>query len=524
MALSDFMNKDPFAAGGVMDAPDLQVRTAMFKVAAGIPVDNKEMRRLMIRQGLEQQSINTAQENARMQSLLGMRNVDVKSYAGSMWSKPGSYTAARPIAPQGGYNPEATADAILKQRFGEMQPGQVQVSYGGSREGQNQVLGVPQPSPKPSSTAITQLAGIPVGQYQDVTMSNASGVVGPTPEALATIQTGPGGSGANSGQVSMPGLQPNQDYSENAFYKLPQKAKPTLEMLMGQGLPSQTQTQAAVSPSLSAYSAPQVSPDIQQINAINQSYSVPSYKTALEVMTPRQQEMAQQEQHFIANQQRMKAAEDSKQRIATATSMIAMGQDPSQLGLSQSEFAQASMKGQQAKEKADQARLKSAGTAARDAMYVELQKLNIEGKKAQAVVNEAQQKFAETGGAFAETKIGGKDFVVYQPRYGQYALKELKKDKENPSLEFVQGHDASGNPVPFFINTGDGKVHAVPPDALLMMQAMGGVGQGAAPAGAAPKAQGAGGKPSFATLEEAQAAKLKPGTKITIGGRPATVQ
>ncbi|NBW08421.1 MAG: hypothetical protein EBR82_10370, partial [Caulobacteraceae bacterium] len=262
MALSDFLNKDPFAAGGVMDAPDLQVRTAMNKLSWGIPLTQQEARRVTARQGLEQQSINTAQENARKQALLGMQGVDVSSYAGSMWAKPGSYSAARPIASRTGYNPEATADALLKQRFGTMQPGQVQVAYGGSRPKVptvtlgNEVLvlgGNASPQdvnlsigqqPAAASTAQTfkdpnvmlgnevftpqnianpQIGNLFSGQpavgvlpNQNVDVSGA-GVSGPYPAALEAIMAGPGGSGSNSGQISFMGqaspVSPTQNVS-----------------------------------------------------------------------------------------------------------------------------------------------------------------------------------------------------------------------------------------------------------------------------------------------------------------------
>ena len=75
MALSDFLNKDPFAAGGVMDAPDLQMRQIYNKIALGGlagQLSAQEQRRLAVRQGLEQQSMRTAaQKSPNLQAVLG---------------------------------------------------------------------------------------------------------------------------------------------------------------------------------------------------------------------------------------------------------------------------------------------------------------------------------------------------------------------------------------------------------------------------------------------------------------------
>jgi len=118
MAYPLALNTDKFLTGGVMDAPDLTVRTAMNKLAWGMPISQKEAQRITQRQGLEQQSINVAQEAAQKQAMMGMSGVNVGSYAGSMFSTPRSYTAAQP-------NQEAVADLLLKQRFGSFEQGQL---------------------------------------------------------------------------------------------------------------------------------------------------------------------------------------------------------------------------------------------------------------------------------------------------------------------------------------------------------------------------------------------------------------
>lgn len=143
MAYPLALNTDKFLTGGVMDAPDLQVRTAMNKLAWGMPITSKEAQRITQRQGLEQQSINAAQKAAEFEQMRQGSPIDVRSYTGSMWASQGSAMAAKPIegyvAPKR-YNPEATANTILNQNFGGFQPGSLQVAYGGSREGQSEVV------------------------------------------------------------------------------------------------------------------------------------------------------------------------------------------------------------------------------------------------------------------------------------------------------------------------------------------------------------------------------------------------
>lgn len=142
MAYPLALNTDKFLSGGAMDAPDLQVRTAMNKLAWGMPISAKDAQRITERQRLEQQSIQTAQNAAQMQQMRQAGPIDVRSYTGSMWATSGPM-AAQPIegyvAPKR-YNPEATADLILKQNFGGMQPGSLQIAYGGSREGQSETV------------------------------------------------------------------------------------------------------------------------------------------------------------------------------------------------------------------------------------------------------------------------------------------------------------------------------------------------------------------------------------------------
>lgn len=108
MAIPTALNRDPFLAG-VMDAPDPVVRSAMAKVMnpQGLPpMTQKELDRLLNRQFLEQQQVKQANAyqgrqlyEARQEIASGrMPEIDVKSYSGSMFAAPGSYTDARPIA------------------------------------------------------------------------------------------------------------------------------------------------------------------------------------------------------------------------------------------------------------------------------------------------------------------------------------------------------------------------------------------------------------------------------------------
>ena len=74
MALSDFLNKDAFAAG-VMDAPDVQMRQIYNKIALGGlagQLSAQEQRRLAVRQGLEMQSMqDAAKKSPNLQAVLG---------------------------------------------------------------------------------------------------------------------------------------------------------------------------------------------------------------------------------------------------------------------------------------------------------------------------------------------------------------------------------------------------------------------------------------------------------------------
>jgi len=267
MAYPSALNTDKFLTGGVMDAPDLQTRTAMNKLAWGMPISAQEAKRITQRQGLEQQSINVAQDAAQKQALLGMRDVNVGSYAGSMWSPPGSYTAARPIAqPSGGFSAEATADKLLKQRFGEMQPGSLQIAYGGSREGQSETI--PAEMMVPAQSSVPSAASVPATQTAIPQAPALSSILGMGAGMAARV---PQAGGVSSSAQQILGVQ--QQYAPQGF-------------------------QAPVG-------------------------------SALGAMTPNQMNLAQQQQHLAFQQQEFGARqtqESRKNAVSYVASLLASGQ------------------------------------------------------------------------------------------------------------------------------------------------------------------------------------------------------
>lgn len=143
MAINTLLNKDPFATGGVMDAPDTAVRVAMNKIALGMQLTPQEHRRLANRQQLETQSAAVASQRSTFQSLVGQAPIDVRSYSGSMFA---------------GSDMQDRANSTLEARFGKRAPGQIDISYGG------QLVGRQQDAPEEQGTteageAATELIG-----------------------------------------------------------------------------------------------------------------------------------------------------------------------------------------------------------------------------------------------------------------------------------------------------------------------------------------------------------------------------
>jgi len=151
-----------------MDAPDPVVRSAMAKAMnpQGLPpMTQKELNRLLGRQYLEAEDRKNQAQNATLQTMRMRQDIaagespaiDVRQYAGSMYAAPGSYSAARPLRPTGGGVVERSADALLKQRFGEMLPGEVEVA---NRRGTMMLLPEqPQEVEAPAPQAVQEVSG-----------------------------------------------------------------------------------------------------------------------------------------------------------------------------------------------------------------------------------------------------------------------------------------------------------------------------------------------------------------------------
>ncbi len=111
------LNRDFSATGGVMDRPDLTVRTAALKLSAGAPLTGAEFRRIATRQYLEEDNARLGAGGASFApsdprggtvpaALLGVRPagpggdfgpsgpIDVRSYAGSRYSAANAMPAA----------------------------------------------------------------------------------------------------------------------------------------------------------------------------------------------------------------------------------------------------------------------------------------------------------------------------------------------------------------------------------------------------------------------------------------------
>ena len=97
---------------------------------------------------------------------MGLGNVNVGSYAGSMWSPQGSYTAPRA-------NQETVADLLLKQRFGTFEPGQVRGTVNPQGYGAAVAAG---PNAGPVS--------VPVAPKLPQALDSMGGLLPQTPEAL----------------------------------------------------------------------------------------------------------------------------------------------------------------------------------------------------------------------------------------------------------------------------------------------------------------------------------------------------
>ncbi len=96
------MNPNASVAGGVMDAPDHDVRSAAIRAMTGSPLSKYDVSRLSTRMGLEQENAKQAAAHAMMGSVpAGAVGPGGISYSGSMWAPQGSPMAAtmKPEAP-----------------------------------------------------------------------------------------------------------------------------------------------------------------------------------------------------------------------------------------------------------------------------------------------------------------------------------------------------------------------------------------------------------------------------------------
>jgi hypothetical protein len=249
MAIPNALNRDDFLTGKLV-GPDPVVRSAMAKVMnpQGLPpMTQKELDRLLNRQFYEEQQVKQANAyqgsrlyEARQAIASGqMAPIDVNSYAGSMYSAPGSYTAARPISAPTRPSIQQSADRMLRANYGEMQPGQVQVSdlggdrviegtprprgiqgmadtlltdtYGAMQPGQQmRVAGIPDEMLVPARAEPTEPAGeAPAGGYAQPAGGYAQPAAAPRPTSFGpALSQLMGPSGMPSGMPALPSLTP----------------------------------------------------------------------------------------------------------------------------------------------------------------------------------------------------------------------------------------------------------------------------------------------------------------------------
>lgn len=288
-----------------MDAPDATVRLAMMKMLnpAGMPpMTQEEAQRLSTRMYLEGQSAKNVPTSAQTMQMRQAGPVDVNSYAGSMWAAPGSYTAARPTQIPSS-TMEQRADAILKQRFGEMLPGQTMREAGmrdewmvPAQQGAPEVRQLPQTGAGSFISALKQPSGL---------------------ESLLGYQFNAGGSAA----AGSPLVQPMASQGAPS-------ARPSANIL-----PTQTTNQGF----LPGYKTP--SPAVLQQMLANAQPQAPSFDNMTVAqtfgMTPTAQTLGMERSRFAAQTQKDK----EKTLMDTATSMMASGQDVSGLGLTPSQMA-----------------------------------------------------------------------------------------------------------------------------------------------------------------------------------------
>lgn len=270
-----------------MDAPDATVRLAMLKLMnpGGMPpMTQEEAQRLSTRMYLEGQNAQNVPTSTQTMQMRQGGPIDVNSYAGSMWSGPGSYTAPR-LAPTSGSTMEQRADALLKQRFGTMLPGQTMREAGMRDEWM-----VPATEQAPAPAA----QGIGGGSFLNA-IKQPSGL-----ESLLGYQFN--AAAASAQPAARPAPQVQQSQGMFPGYKTPSPS--VLQQMIGNA--------TAPTPSMS---------NMTVAGALG--------------MTPKAQELGLSRSRFQAEQQQ----NQEKSLLDTAASMMATGQDISGMNLNPSQMA-----------------------------------------------------------------------------------------------------------------------------------------------------------------------------------------
>jgi hypothetical protein len=151
--------------------------------------------------------------------------------------------------------------------------------------------------------------------------------------------------------------------------------------------------------------------------------------------------------------------------------------------------------------------------ALRDSFYAANQVLGLKEKQSKLVNDEFQRQFnanPNLKSAIVALENGDKVTAI-QTSVGHWQIQKTPKGEKTG--QYRQATYQDGTPIPgFIVDTGSNELHA-----LDFMSSMTGGGAGA---GAAAAQQ----PRSFKTVQEAEAANLPKGTKITINGRSATVK
>lgn len=154
--------------------------------------------------------------------------------------------------------------------------------------------------------------------------------------------------------------------------------------------------------------------------------------------------------------------------------------------------------------------------ALRDSFYAANQVMGLNERQSKLVDAELKRQFNANPNLKSTTVAleNGDKVTAVQTSQGHWQVQKTPKGQKTGLYRPATYED--GTPIPgFIVDTGSNEIHALDFMAQMAGGATGGTTGGAA-GGAKPL--------SFKTVEEAQAANLKPGTKIIVNGRPATVK